>query len=779
MEDGANPDNRPTDRCLPHGRQGPTESPEARYAPAVALTNRPALLSRALLLLAIGGSSLAGCSNPTASPTATAAETTIKPSAAPPPPAVSLPEVDRDPREPLLAQGVGGFLSREHLRHRTIDDATSREAFAEYLERLDSGKLFLLGSHEVELRKLESHMDDELEAGNLRLARIGAGLLQERRKVVAAMVADILKQPFDFTKDESVQTDPEKLAFASTDTELRDRWRKLLKLQVLERVARMEQVKEALDKSEEPPEGAGGSDSVESIPETLEGREKKAREELTTSYEARFKRQEDMDPLEPVERFLNAIATVFDPHTLYLAPADKANFDISMSGSLEGIGAALGVKDHFIEVRELVPGGASWRQGKLEKGDLILSVAQRGERAVDVTDMPIDKVVGMIRGPKGTVVTLTVKKPDGRIERISITRDVVVIEAAYARGAVLNLKGKPSVGYINLPSFYGSTRQAPGSAPDRSAAEDVGKLLDIFEKSKLSGAILDLRGNGGGLLSHARDIVGHLIPTGPVVQSRDSSGELEIVADRDPRVAFSGQVIVMVDRFSASASEIVAGAIQDYNRGLIVGTGPTHGKGTVQILVDLDRLKPTQVGGSLGVLKLTIQQYFRVNGASTQARGVVPDVLLPDPSGYIESGERFLDHAIPWSSVDGLKYKRWDTKWIAKGLADRSKPRVDKEPAFEKIEARNALLEARQKDTLIPLNRDAWLKRRDEFEKKLDAVDTKLDELPERFVVKSVNYAQDQPVDDETVKKKLEEWQSDLAHDPWVEESLRLIQDMQ
>lgn len=777
MDDGANPDNPRTGRHLPDERQGSRERAQARYAPAV--THRPALSSRVLLLLALGAAPLCGCSNPTASPTSTAAETTIKPNAAPPP-TVALPEVDRDPREPLLAQGVGSFLSREHLRHRTIDDATSREAFAEYLERLDSGKLFLLGSHEAELRKLESHMDDELEAGNLKLARIGAGILRDRRKAVAAMVSSILDKPFDFTKDESVQTDPEKLAFASTDTELRDRWRKLLKLQVLERVARMEEVKEALDKSEEPPDGAGGSDSIEAIPDTLEGKEKKAREELKTSYEARFKRQEDMDPLEPVERFLNAIATVFDPHTLYLAPADKANFDISMSGSLEGIGAALGVKDHFIEVRELVPGGASWRQGKLEKGDLILSVAQRGERAVDVTDMPIDKVVGMIRGPKGTVVTLTVKKPDGSIERISITRDVVVIEAAYARGAILNLGGKPSVGYINLPSFYGSTRQAPGSAPDRSAAEDVGKLFDIFEKSKLNGAILDLRGNGGGLLSHARDIVGHLISTGPVVQSRDSSGELEIVADRDPRVAFSGQVIVLVDRFSASASEIVAGAIQDYGRGLIVGTGPTHGKGTVQILVDLDRLKPTQVGGSLGVLKLTIQQYFRVNGASTQARGVVPDVVLPDPSGYIESGERFLDHAIPWSSVDSLRYKRWDgAKWIAKGMADRSKARVDKEAAFEKIEARNALLEARQKDTLVPLNRQAWLKRREAFDKKLDAVDTKLDELPERFKVKSVNYAQDKPVDDETVKKKLEEWQSNLAHDPWVEESLKLIQDMQ
>jgi carboxyl-terminal processing protease len=740
----------------------------------VALRFRSAFLFSALLLAPYG------CSNPTASPTSTAAETTIKPTASPPPPTVVLPEVERDPREPILAQGVSTFLAREHLRHRQIDDATSREAFAEYLDRLDGGKLFLLGKHVAELRKLESHMDDELAEGNLHLARVGAGLLQQRRKVVAAMIADILTKPFDFTKEESAQTDPEKLAFATTDSELRDRWRKLLKLQVLERIQRMSKIADALANAEELPDGAGGADAIAKIPDDFTGKEKKAREELATSYEARFKRQEDLDPLEPVERFLNAIAAVFDPHTLYLAPADKANFDISMSGSLEGIGAALGVKDHLIEVRELVPGGASWRQGKLEKGDLILAVAQKGKPAVDVTDMPIDKVVAMIRGPKGTVVTLTVKKPDGRVERISITRDVVVIEAAYARGAILNLNGSKPVGYINLPSFYGSTRRAMGGPPERSAAEDVGKLLGVFAKSKIDGVVLDLRGNGGGLLSHARDIVGHFIATGPVVQSRDSKGELEIVADRDPAIAFDGEVVVLVDRFSASASEIVAGALQDYQRALIVGTGPTHGKGTVQILVDLDRMKSTQAGPSLGVLKLTIQQYFRVNGASTQARGVVPDVVLPDPNGYIESGERFLDHPIPWSSVDPLRFNVWKSKdWVVKGLADRSKSRVAKEKAFEKIEARNQLLEARQKDTIVPLNSDAWNKRRETFEEKLEKVDTKLDEFPERFGVKAVNYAkgQTEPTD-EGVKKRLEEWRSGLAHDPWVEESLKLLDDM-
>jgi carboxyl-terminal processing protease len=737
------------------------------------------------------------CNNPNATPSPTSAETTTKPIVDAPPPGVDLPEVERDPREALLAQGFRTFLSEEHLRQRDIDDALSREAFDEYLEALDGGKLYLLSSHESQLRKMADRLDDQLAAGNLRIARMGAGLMKERRMAVAKMVATILAKPFDLDKDESVQTDPEKLTFSATDSELQDRWRKVLKLQALERIARMEKLAETLAKggsggapgSGGTP-GSGGSGgaggaggagpSIEPPPATLEGKEAKAREEMRTSYEARFKRLLDIDALDPAQRFLNAFASVFDPHTLYLPPADKANFDISMSGSLEGIGAALGVKDHFIEVRELVPGGASWRQGKLEAGDLILAVAQHRKKPVDVTDMPIDKVVQKIRGKKGTVVTLTVKKPDGRVTDISITRDVVVIEAAYARGAVLDLGASSDpVGYINLPSFYGSTRRSPGAAVERSAAADVGKLLDVFQKSKLSGVILDLRGNGGGLLSHARDIVGHLIATGPVVQSRDAKGKMSVEADRDPRIAFSGEVIVMTDRFSASASEIVAGAIQDYGRGAIVGTGPTHGKGTVQILVDLDRLRPTDVGDPLGVLKLTIQQYFRVTGASTQSKGVIPDVTLPDPAGYVESGERFLDHPIPWSSVDPLRFERWPgTSWVSKGLADKSKSRVVSEAAFEKIAARNALLEKRQSDTLVPLQRKAWLVRRDAFTAELDGVDAKLSDGPARFSVKPINYSKSPPPQDKKLKKRLQQWQDDLAHDPWVQEALNVVDDM-
>jgi carboxyl-terminal processing protease len=472
---------------------------------------------------------------------------------------------------------------------------------------------------------------------------------------------------------------------------------------------------------------------------------------------------------------------VYDPHTLYMAPADKENFDIQMTGSLEGIGAVLSEDDHFIVVREVVPGGASWRQGQLAAGDLILAVAQEGKEPVDVTDMRINEVVKMIRGPKGTVVTLTVKKPDDEVELITITRDVIVIEAAYARGALLKLGSKDDkVGYIYLSRFYGDTRSRRARITDRNATDDVRALLDRFSARKVSGIVLDLRGNGGGLLDHARDISGLFIETGPIVQTRFGDGDLQVLADEDAGVSYEGSVVVLVDRFSASASEILAGALQDYKRAVIVGTGPTHGKGTVQVLLDLDRM----VRGSdkpLGVLKLTIQQYFRVNGESTQSRGVVPDIVLPDAAEHIESGERYLDNAIPWSAAKPLAHETWPgAAWHVTALAEASKARRAGHAAFEAIDARAAYLQERAKQTLVPLGREAWLARRKRDRDKLEKLDPELAKGPARFTVEVVSYAKGGgAVTDPNAAKaaavRLELWQKALARDPWVEEAVHIV----
>ena len=758
--------------------------------------SRPArfLPGLATCLLAIALAAL-GCTSPP-SPQETRGQHRAGPPSAAFAAADKLPEVPRDPRESTLAELTTVLLAEKHLLRRPIDDALSVEAFPKYIEQIDGAKQLLLQEHVALLSVYSDRMDDQLRAHDLVLARKGAALAASRRKVVAKMVADILAQPLDFTEAKEIEIDPEKLSFCPTDEELRERWRGVLKLQVLERVHQMEQMLEAgdklkADKRKSPKPGdPGGHEQAEDeraaatalaeIPRTPEAREAKARKDVATAHETRFTRQTSVEPLEPAEQFLNAITSAYDPHTQYLAPAEKANFDIAITGTLEGIGALLGEQDHYVAVQELVPGGAAWQAGQLEAGDIIMAVAQPGKEPVDVTDMPIDKVVSMIRGPKGTVVTLTVKKPKGEIESISIRRDVVKIEARYARGAVLDVGGgQAPVGYVYLPSFYGDMGQrGPG---ERNATDDVRALLGQFEKRKVGGVIIDLRGNGGGLLNHATDISGLFLERGPIVQARDAEGQLDVLSDRDPSVAFSGNVAILVDRFSASASEILAGALQDYERAVIVGTGPTHGKGTVQGVVELDRVVPSPAKESLGVFKITVQQYFRVNGASTQWKGVVPDVLLPDPASYIEAGERSLSHSIPWTSVAALDHVRLPHTWKVPGLAAASRQRVKAHPMFSRIEKFGQLIKARRDDTRVAIDRTTWLADRKRDKETLEAADPKLGDQKPLFKVDIVSDRSIAPAatpQDKKLRDRIDAWKDELARDIWVGETLRVVADM-
>jgi carboxyl-terminal processing protease len=724
-------------------------------------------------------------------PTDKATEVGTGDKATPPPQVAKVPPPD--PREAALAEVVLELVEKEHLLRKRIDDSMSREAFKTYLDRLDGSKMFLLKSDRDSLAKYEDKIDDEMRSGSFELAHDASKLFTARVAVVDKMVAEILAGSLDHADEEFLELDPKKVQPAATDAELKDRWRKRLELEVMEKVAQMEtrldldkELKKKKEEAKKKPTPAGGSavtpgldndddeekstTPVAQIPKTPEGREQKAKEDLAKQYAGRFARLRNPGQLDAAADLVNALTSTLDPHTTYLPPADKANFDIHMSGSLEGIGAVLREREHYIEVAELVPGGASWRQGKLAAGDLILSVAAAGKEAVDVVDMRIDEVVKMIRGPKGSVVTLRVQKPTGVQESITITRDVVVVEETYARGAILQKKTGPSYGYIHLPSFYG------GKGSKRSAAVDVRRLLLEMKARKVGGVVIDIRSNGGGLLNDAVEMTGSLIDKGPVVQVQDSRGRRETLADDQRGTDYDGAVIVMVDRFSASASEIVAAALQDYGRAVVVGTGPTHGKGTVQTLADLDRATGGKV--ELGVLKITFQQFFRVNGGSTQREGVTPDILLPDPAGHVETGERELEHAIAWSSVPQAPHDQWSATWKIPSLSDKSRARVAKQPSFAEIAKLTQIMKTRRADTRMPLGKVAWEKRRKDQKAEVDAATPDLKGAAPKFTVTSVEDPSATASPSGKADDRLTKWRESLSKDIWVDEALNILGDM-
>jgi carboxyl-terminal processing protease len=737
-----------------------------------------------------------------------------------------------DPRETTLSAAVVLLLEHEHLLRKPIDDELSRTAFDTYLDRLDVGKMFLLRKDRDALARYGDKIDDELRSGSLELAHEGERIYESRVEVVEKLVAELLAAPMNHDDEEWIELDPKKVEVATTEQDLRDRWRRRLELEVMERVAQMEarlaadeaahRVGQAPGKAGGPKPGKAGdarrrsadargthgkaqaagagsgaraSDDIDDgsgpgdgerdadsddeprvvlaqIPTTPEAREAKARADLAKTYAARFTRLRHPGPFDPASELINAVASSLDPHTTYLPPADKANFDIKMSGSLEGIGALLKEHDDYVEVVEIVPGGASWRHGGLGPGDLILSVVQENQDPVDVVDMRLDDVVKMIRGPKGTVVTLRIQKPTGEQQSISITRDVVVVEESYARGAVLTRKGQRPVGYIHLPSFYGG--RGPGQ---RTSGRDVAKLLDEMNALKVAGVVLDIRGNGGGLLSEAVTMTGALIDRGPVVQVQDSRGNRETYSDDQPGTDYDGPVVVLVDRFSASASEILAGALQDYHRAVIVGTGPTHGKGTVQQLADLDRVTRSNV--DLGVLKVTVQQFFRVSGSSTQREGVMPDILLPDPAGHIETGERTLEHAIPWSQIPAVDHDTWPATWKTSALVERSAARVAKQPVLAKMAALTQVLKASRDDTRIPLEHAAWEAHRKKQRAAFDAASPDLKAAPPGFTVKSLDDPSlPPPGPGGKHNDPLARWREGVARDPWVGECANILGDM-
>ncbi len=669
-------------------------------------------------------------------------------------------------REALLAEGVLTLLQRRHLRTRPLDDATSKAAFDIFLSWLDPRKLYLTQTDVHHLRQYASALDDQLSGGRLDLGHEAGVLKRRRAALVAPWVQALLSQPFDFTRGESLELTGKKRAFCQNDEALRERWRRVLKYEVLvliERAKKTEQIRRQ----------AATDDADNAPPKTDVELEAESRTKLAERYEVRFDRIAKEKREDDIERLINAFVRVYDPHTTYLPPYRKENLDIRMSGALEGIGAVLRQEEGLIKVQRIVPGSASWRQGQLQAEDIILAVAQAGGEPVDVVDTRLREAVQLIRGKKGTVVKLTVRKPDGNVVVIPITREVVRLDSTYVKAAVLELQDMTGrFAYIHLPTFYGSVR---GRRPARRASVDIWRALAKLEHEDVRGLILDVRGNGGGFLHEAVRVSGLFITNGPILQTRNANGKQEVLKDKDKSIAFTGPLVVLVDGFSASASEIVAAALQDYGRAVVLGSA-THGKGTVQHLHSLDKVvgaAPTMP--SLGTLKLTQYQFYRINGASTQLRGVIPDVPLPNPMAHLDIGERSKDNAISWNAIEPAPYDPWPHRWDTESLRTKSLARQADNDMFTKVTERTTFLRQQRDDTIESLDKTVWFQRRAHSNAALDALE--LDDAA-RFKVHPVAYTKNTHLPQEEQDKIAMEWAQELHDDPWIEEALRVVDDM-
>ncbi len=679
-----------------------------------------------------------------------------------------------DWRAKLLSNLIRTKFNTQHYSHKKIDDALSRAAFKLYIKQLDYDKRFLLQSDIAKLRQFSTKIDDEINTGIIELPKVANELLDRRITEVQKIVNSILDKGFDFNRAEELEMDPEKRDFAANLDQLRDLWRKMLKYEVANRVLTYEELAKAdAEKSsseykiQKPDDTAGKAKDEDPIA--------KAIERVRKNYNETFERMLHLKEQEEYDRYFDAFTRAYDPHSSYLPPVQLEDFDIHMRGSLEGIGARLQEKDGYIKVVSVIPGGAAAKQGDLEAEDIILKVGEGNEEPVDIVGMRIRDAVSLIRGKKGTTVKLTVKKSNGRIVVIPIVRDVVNIEETFVKHCILKTKKGARLGYILIPTFYRDFESSRLGDSGRNATDDVRKALTDLNKQKIDGLIVDLRNNGGGALIDAVEIAGLFIKKGPIVQIKEGNGAIDLRDDDDPAVYFTGPMLILVNEFSASASEIFAGAMQDYGRALIVGSPHTHGKGTVQALIDLDNslLWPNmQKYKPLGALKVTIQKFYRVTGQSTQFKGVVPDIILPDRMEALKYGEKYIDYALPWDTIPATQFTPVGSFSGDIGLLRaQSRMRLAHNKKFEQIEVEIKEAKERREHTKRSLKIADIRKDREEL-KKMDQGDGIAGHGEDSAMAHSKTHKK------LTVEEEKAQWRQKLTRDPYVTESENILSDM-
>ncbi|TDH27371.1 tail-specific protease [Segetibacter sp. 3557_3] len=656
---------------------------------------------------------------------------------------------------------LGSIIEENHYDPKPINDDFSREIFKKFLGEIDAEKNILLQSDLNSLKKYETYIDDEIHGATMEFLPTLNPIFTKRQQEIASLYKTLLANPFDFTIDEKLVADGDKLNFPATDAERKDRWRKKLKYLTLERYN---------DLMEQREKNKGTKDFVVKTDKEIEA---EARQKVMKIMDKSFDRMKYK--LTDEDRFntlINSITTFMDPHSDYFPPVEKRSFDEQMSGRFYGIGASLKEEEGGIKVATLLTGSPAWKSGEVQVGDIIMRVGQGKQEPVDLTGYAVEDAVKIIRGTKGTEVRLTLKKGDGSLKVVSLIRDEIVQDEGFARSAII--KDKNKIGYIYLPEFYADFERQNGS---RSAV-DVAKEVQKLKEANVDGIIIDLRNNGGGSLMDVVNMVGLFIPDGPIVQVKDREGKPTVLGDNDKSVLYSGPLAVMVNEFSASASEIFAAAIQDYGRGVILGSSSTYGKGTVQRNIPFG--KPLDFASGLteyGAIKLTLQKFYRVNGGSTQLRGVTPDIIIPDQYESLKFREKDNPNALKWDEIQKSNFKPWQATYNLATVKAASQQRIANSIPFTTIK-KNAEWLAVQNDKEYNLNYQKFAQEQKSIRaavKQNDTLSKSKTELPiEGLTADTLKYNN---VDKEK-GERYRAWLKNLRTDIYINETANVVNDM-
>jgi carboxyl-terminal processing protease len=673
-------------------------------------------------------------------------------------------EKNREPdpeKDKVLVYVLKNILTRGHFVVKEINDDFSELVYNGFIEGLDPSKRYFTQEDLKEFSKFKYQIDNQLLEDDVSFYNLVYDRFLDKVQNAKSYYGDLLAQPFKFKKNEVIDIDYDQVPFAKNENELIDYWRKQLKLSILSRIQEKTEIQEEKAKKDK-------NFKIKSF-NTLEI---EARAEVLKNMNELYMRIEELEHEDWFSTFLNSVVGAFDPHTTYMAPRIKERFDQDMSGKLEGIGARLQKEGIYTKVFELVSGGPAFKQGELEAGDIILQVAQADGEPLDIVGMRLDDAIKFIKGKKGTEVRLTVKKKfDGSTKVISIIRDVVQLDETFVKSSIVEKDGK-KYGVIDLPKFYIDF----SDDASRDSSKDMEKEIARLKKEGVDGLLIDLRNNGGGSLKTAIEISGLFIDKGPIVQVKYRGEKPVVKNDVDPKTQWEGSLVVLVNEFSASASEIFAAAMQDYKRAVIVGGNQTYGKGTVQNILPINQFYP-KYEKDLGYLKMTIQKFYRVNGGSTQIEGVYSDIAMPSRYSYMKFGERDLEGALIWDKVPQANYTQTNSYENFTDVVYNSKERIASNANFQLVNDYAKWLKENQNESSYSLNYKTFIKENKTQVKEAEKFKSVF-EFDSKLKFLSPSYELPILKKDSILAKKRSTWHKNLSKDMYVSEALNVLSEL-